>query len=66
VANKMNQYIVGVGYVDDCFVLAVNYVTSYTYSAGTTPPVLNHAFMLQLGLRTIANSSASNAGGGIQ
>ena len=34
-ANKVNQYIVGAGYVDDCFVLAANYVTSYNYSAGT-------------------------------
>jgi LPS-assembly protein len=58
-ANKLNQYIVGAGYVDDCFVLAANYVTSYTYSAGTTPPVLSHAFMFQIGLRTIANSAAS-------
>src|SRR5256886_2286558 len=66
-ANKLNQYIVGAGYVDDCFVLAANYVTSYTYSAGTTPPVLSHAFMLQLGLRTIANSSSSaTAAGAIQ
>ncbi len=56
VANQINQYVVGAGYVDDCFVLAANYVTSYCYSAGTTPPVLSHAFMLQLGLRTIANS----------
>jgi len=36
------QYIVGAGYVDDCFVLAANYVTSYNYSAGSTPPTLNH------------------------
>jgi len=35
VANNINQYIVGAGYVDDCFVLAANYVTSYSYSAGT-------------------------------
>ena len=35
-ANKINQYIVGAGYVDDCFVLAANYVTSYTYSTGAT------------------------------
>ena len=66
-ANKVNQYVVGAGYVDDCFVLAANYVTSYNYSAGTTPPVLSHAFMLQIGLRTIANSSTSASGaGGIQ
>lgn len=65
-ANKLNQYIIGAGYVDDCFVLAANYVTSYTYSAGTTPPVLNHAFMLQIGLRTIANSSSTAGGNGVQ
>jgi LPS-assembly protein len=58
-ANKVNQYIVGAGYVDDCFVLAANYVTSYNYSAGTTPPVLSHGFMLQIGLRTIATTSAA-------
>ncbi len=37
-ANKINQYVVGAGYVDDCFVLAANYVTSYTYTAGFAPP----------------------------
>ncbi len=60
-ANKINQYIVGAGYVDDCFVLAANYITSYNYAAGSAPPVLSHAFMLQLGLRTIANSAASGS-----
>jgi LPS-assembly protein len=65
-ANKLNQYIVGAGYVDDCFVLAANYVTSYTYSAGTTPPVLSHGFMLQIGLRTIANSSTTSSSAGLQ
>jgi LPS-assembly protein len=64
IANQINQYVIGAGYVDDCFVLAANYVTSYSYSAGTTPPVLGHAFMLQIGLRTLANTS-STAGGGV-
>src|SRR5262249_17357930 len=59
-ANKLNQYVIGAGYVDDCFVLAANYVTSYNYTAGTAPPTLGHAFMLQIGLRTIANTSASS------
>ena len=65
VANNINQYVVGAGYVDDCFVLAANYVTSYNYSAGAAPPVLGHAYMLQIGLRTLANTSSSN-GAGIQ
>ena len=65
-ANKLNQYVIGAGYVDDCFVLAANYVTSYQYSAGTTPPVLSHAFMFQIGLRTIATTSSTSSGAGIQ
>jgi LPS-assembly protein len=65
-ANKLNQYIIGAGYVDDCFVLAANYVTSYSYSAGAAPPTLNHAFMLQIGLRTIATSASSASAAGIQ
>ena len=66
VANQINQYVIGAGYVDDCFVLAANYVTSYTYSAGSTPPVLNHAIMLQIGLRTLGNTSSTGGSSGIQ
>src|SRR4051794_14984572 len=66
VTNQINQYVVGAGYVDDCFVLAANYVTSYTYSAGSTPPVLNHAIMLQIGLRTLGNTSSTGSSAGIQ
>ena len=62
VANQINQYVVGAGYVDDCFVLAANYVTSYSYAAGTAPPMLSHAFMLQLGLRTLAQTSTTGSG----
>jgi LPS-assembly protein len=56
-ANKINQYVVGAGYVDDCFTLAANYVTSYSYGVAGTPPVLSHTVMFQLGLRTIATGS---------
>jgi LPS-assembly protein len=52
-ANQINQYIVGAGYVDDCFVLALNYVTGYSYANYGTTPTLSHTVMLQLGLRTI-------------
>jgi LPS-assembly protein len=58
VANQINQYVVGAGYVDDCFVLAANYVTSYSYATATSPPILGHAFMLQIGLRTLANATS--------
>jgi LPS-assembly protein len=56
-ANNINQYVVGAGYVDDCFILGFNYVTSYAYSAANTPPTLSQAFMLQIGMRTIGNYS---------
>jgi LPS-assembly protein len=65
-ANKINQYALGAGYVDDCFVLAANYVTSYTYQAGSQPPVLSHAFMFQIGLRTIAQTSTTSSSAGMQ
>jgi LPS-assembly protein len=61
-ANKINSYVVGAGYVDDCFVLAANYITSYSYATPTTAPVLSHAYMLQIGLRTLANSSNTASG----
>jgi LPS-assembly protein len=64
-ANKINQYTVGAGYVDDCFVLGVNYVTSYNYVSNlSTPPVLSHTFMFQIGLRTIGNTTSASGTGG--
>jgi LPS-assembly protein len=64
--SKINQYTLGAGYVDDCFVLAVNYVTSYSYTTNlATPPVLNQTVMLQLGLRTLGSSTGGSGTGGI-
>ncbi len=66
-ANKINQYVVGAGYVDDCFVLAANYVTSYNYAVAGAAPVLGHAITFQIGLRTLATTTASGTGaGGLQ
>jgi LPS-assembly protein len=56
--QTINQYIVGAGYVDDCFIIAANYITDYAYtSASYTSPVTDHRIMLQIGLRTIGASS---------
>jgi len=67
--SKIDQYTVGAGYVDDCFVLALNYVTSYAYSNYATAPALNHSVMLQLGLRTLGmgavQQSLSGASNGV-
>jgi LPS-assembly protein len=53
-SDQVNQTIIGAGYVDDCFVLAMNYITDYGYSGN---PVANHRVMLQIGLRTIGTTS---------
>jgi LPS-assembly protein len=49
-AHKFDQTRVGVGYIDDCFMLALNYITSYNYN-GTTEQ--DHRIMVQFGLRTL-------------
>lgn len=67
VNEKVNQYIIGAGYVDDCFILAVNYVTDYAYTTTTNlTPVTDHRVMLQLGLRTIGGTSFSQSVGSTQ
>jgi len=57
VNDKFAQNSIGVGYVDDCLILALNYLTSYSY--GTGVPVLNHTVMLQLSLRTLGDTAVS-------
>ncbi|MGP8123322.1 MAG: LPS-assembly protein LptD [Xanthobacteraceae bacterium] len=64
-AGQINEYIVGAGYVDDCFVMALNYITDYAYTTVTNPvPSLDHRIMLQIGLRTIGTTSFSESVGG--
>ncbi len=63
-AGKFDQTLIGAGYVDDCFILALNYITSYNYNFQTTPTV-DHRIMLQLSLRTLGGTSASQAVGGL-
>ncbi len=61
IANKnLSQTQVGVGYIDDCFLLGLNYVTDYTYS--TSLPESNHTVMLQFGLRTLGSTTSSGVG----
>lgn len=65
--DRVNQTIIGAGYVDDCFVIGMNYISDYGYSGN---PTVNHRVMLQVGLRTIGStslnqtSSASATGSG--
>ena len=49
--NRWDQTQLGIGYTDDCLLLSLNYLTSYTYT-GTTPTP-NSTIGLQLSLRTL-------------
>lgn len=54
--KKFSQTRIGLGYIDDCLILAVNYITNYTYSGNVEN---NHTVMLQLSLRTLGGTSVS-------
>jgi LPS-assembly protein len=59
-AGKFDQTRIGVGYVDDCLILGLNYITNYTYSGNVA---VNHTVMLQLSLRTLGGSSVNQSVG---
>jgi LPS-assembly protein len=49
-AGKLDQTRVGIGYIDDCYMLSFNYVGDFTFSGNVQS---NNTFMLQMSLRTI-------------
>jgi LPS-assembly protein len=64
--GEFDQSRVGIAYVDDCFMLSLNYLTYYTYtgvpgssflgtysSGGVGTPVLNNTVMVQFTMRTL-------------
>jgi LPS-assembly protein len=53
-AEKVSSTQLGLGYIDDCLILALNYVTSYSYSGSTAA---NSTIFFQLGLRTLGGVS---------
>jgi LPS-assembly protein len=53
-AEKVSTTQIGLGYVDDCFILALNYMTSYSYSGSTSA---NNTVFLQIGLRTLGGTT---------
>jgi LPS-assembly protein len=57
-AHQLSQTQIGVGYIDDCLILALNYITDYAYSGSVS---VNHTFMMQFSLRTLGGT-ASNQG----
>jgi LPS-assembly protein len=59
-AKSVTQTQIGVGYIDDCLILALNYVTSYAYSGSVS---VNHSYMMQISLRTLGGTTNSAAQG---
>ena len=52
VNEQFDQTRLGVGYVDDCFMLSVNWLQGFTYTP-TQAPVRNSTIMFQFSLRTL-------------
>jgi LPS-assembly protein len=50
--DQFDQTRLGLGYIDDCFMLSLNWLTSYTYTTYSTP-IRNSTVMLQFSLRTL-------------
>ena len=60
--EKFNQTRIGLGYIDDCLILGLNYITDYTYSGNAT---IDHRVLFQLSLRTLGGTSVTQTVGGI-
>jgi LPS-assembly protein len=57
-AHQINQHRLGLGYIDDCFAISVNYITDYNY-AGTTST--DQKVMVIMNLRTLGGTTFSQA-----
>ena len=55
-ASKINQFRTGFGYIDDCFIMSLNYITDYNYSGNVST---NHSIMLQVSLRTLGGGGSA-------
>jgi LPS-assembly protein len=52
-ADKISQTQVGLGYIDDCVIFALQYIRNYAYGSTT---LLNHTVQLQVSLRTLGGN----------
>ena len=53
-ANSLVGTAFGLGYLDECLIVALNYMTNYSYSGNVTA---DQRFMLQVTLRTLGGTS---------
>jgi LPS-assembly protein len=55
-ASQINETQIGVGYVDDCLILAVNYITQFNYNSSQR---YNHTVLMQISLRTLGGTTST-------
>jgi LPS-assembly protein len=55
-AHQINQHRIGLGYIDDCFAISLNYITDYNYNGTTTT---DNKVLMIINLRTIGGTSFS-------
>jgi len=55
-AEQLTETQIGVGYIDDCLILALNYVTEFNYNSTQKQ---NHSVVFQLSLRTLGGTTVS-------
>jgi len=60
--RKFDQLHFGLGYIDDCFIIGLNYISNYAYSNVTR---IDHRVMLQVNLRTLGGTQYSQTLGGL-
>ncbi|MFG1401453.1 LPS-assembly protein LptD [Xanthobacter sediminis] len=59
--SELDYTLLGVGYKDDCFTLAFNYIQDYSINGPNASPVTK--LMLRIGLRTLGESGISTSMG---
>jgi LPS-assembly protein len=57
-ANSLVGTAFGLGYIDECLIVGMNYITNYSYSGNVTA---DQRFMLQIGLRTLGGTALSQS-----
>ncbi|MFS8035567.1 LPS-assembly protein LptD [Xanthobacter sp. AM11] len=60
-ASEFDYTLVGLSYIDDCFTLALNYVSDYTLNGPSAAPV--NKVMFRIGLRTLGEGGFSTSFG---
>ncbi|HEY2134630.1 MAG TPA: LPS-assembly protein LptD [Xanthobacteraceae bacterium] len=57
-AGKFDQTRIGIGYIDDCYMLSLNYIGDFTANGNLTA---NNTVMLQMSLRTLGGTGGTGA-----